>query len=121
MKGFAEQRIQGKFVLMTEPPITRKLFDEIQRILRDPSPIATKKPLLNSIGLEYADGCLLFNSPKVDDHLKRNIQSLLDVAEKNMANADTTAAQLAAIRKSQQDESIQAAAEGFGIPVIRRK
>ncbi len=117
IKSIRPELIRGKFALVTEPKITRRLFEEMERILGETSPIAERSPLLNSVALQYADGFLLFASPKPDGYLKRSIENLLNKAEERVALSVTGAAQLAASKQSKAEESIQAAADGFGIPI----
>jgi hypothetical protein len=117
IKSVRPERIRGKFALVIEPRITPRLFEEMRRILGDTSPIAERSPLLNSIGLEYANGFLLFDSPKADDYLKRCIESLLNKAGERVAAAETIGVQQAVARQSKEDELIRAVADGFGIPI----
>ncbi len=117
IKSIRPELIRGKFALVTEPKITLRLFEEMQKILGDTSPIAQRSPLLNAVGLEFADGFLLFSSPKPDDNLKQSIENLMNKAEERVAVVVTASAQLAAIKQAKLQDSIRAAADGFGIPI----
>ena len=72
----------ARIALITDPPISEDVFNEIERRTKNPTPLESPTPLLTSLNLEMINGRLIVNARDFTEHIRHNIQTLLDECEK---------------------------------------
>lgn len=112
----ADNMVHGKFALVTEPPMTEALITMMHELILHP-PIElgiTRMPRLESCGLAMANGLLLYGVPP-DERLIKDIQGLIDFAEKRLEVIATATKQIEEQKRAQIKAQVDNASD-----VVRR-
>ncbi len=94
--------VHVKFALVTDPPMTEALITTMHDLILHP-PIElgiSRMPRLESCGLAMANWLLLYGVPP-DERLIKDIQGLIDLAERRLGQIDTATKQIEEHKKAQ--------------------
>jgi hypothetical protein len=99
-----------KVAFRTEPQIEAPVFDQIRRLLQ-------QSAALRGVGVELKDGYLVVIHSSFTPDLARNVNELLNAAEKAVQSVQEDARKRAELEQAEKLNAIQSASSAFGVPV----
>jgi hypothetical protein len=103
-----EHSDKDKIALITEPPLTVQIFEAMKGL--------ASMPALSAISLETDSGCLSIRCDRFNPELCAMLEHKLTEAE-DVASG-VAARKLAAAEQSEKELTLEAAAAGFGLPIV---
>jgi hypothetical protein len=104
----SEHSDRDAIALVTEPPLTPQIFEEVERRFRTPA--------LQALSLQMASGCLTIHSERFNPELRTMLEKLLTEAE-DVASG-VAARKQAEVEQSEKEITLESAAAGFGLPIV---
>ena len=104
----SEHSDRDAIALVTEPPLTPQVFEEVEGL--------TRTPALQALSLQIASGCLTLHSDRFNTELRTMLERLLTEAEDVASGAAAT--KQAEVEQLEKEITLESAAAGFGIPIV---
>ena len=103
-----EHSDKDAIALVTEPPLTPQIFEEVGRRIRSPA--------LQALSLQTVSGCLVINPERFSPELRAELEQLLTEAEDVLSGV--AARKQSEIQESEKEITLESAAAGFGLPLV---
>jgi len=103
-----EHSDKDAIALVTEPPLTPQIFEEVVRRIRTPEYLA--------LSIKMVAGCLVIDPPAYTPELRTGLEQLLSEAEDIVSGGAAKRQQ--ELELSEKELTLESAAAGFGLPIV---